>query len=786
MQKRSLVFLFILTLSLLAVNLFFKPQKEAQKKAQTEQVAQTKSLESRVATQAGLPLVDLYKDSDGKTYLTTGLLLNGNLFTFKWDEQLPKTVYFKKSHTSLPLQSASLNDNEASILDPIVYKSKEAENHIQAAQLPSKGSFEVQLVQPKAYNKNPQIYSSFFSNGNFSSIGPINGNAIAMAATQDGYEPIGIYLGSEAKLIPLKDFFSLKQLVSLHQANFQSNSNENFYVLENEYQQLVFSTKGGALAEINLPIKSKENSSSYVYPTSQDQLVAESASKHSVFPAHNFQSANSAKKDQDPQRGGYYPLIRRSLDAPLTDSRYYAFNIVSDYPGISDQEYKVTHIDKQKIVFQANQNYRKITKTFTLNNKVPYGLGVDIQIEGDRNNLWITTGVPEAEFGSNMQPPSIKYRQLKNNKFEIVKQKLPKASTDLIAASPDWVSNSNGFFTILVDPETKGVPGYKVNKVLPETLLSRVDTTPTSKGKKAAGYECLLPLSDSSSHFDVYAGPLDNTLLKLADTKVQGSNYLGAQSYQGFLTFISEPCAKILFSLMSFIHKMVGSWGLSIILLTVVLRIILYPLNTWSIRAMRKTQEIAPEVSAIQKKYKKNPKQAQIEVMSLYKKRKVNPITGCLPMLIQMPFLMGMFNLLKSAFVLRGVPFISGWINNLTAPDVLFTWSHSIPFFGNEFHLLPIISCAMIWLQQKMTNVAPADKALMTDQQKQQKMMGNVMVIFITLLCYNLPSGLNLYFIFSTLLGVVQQVVTNRLLDKKKSKPKILTSKKVDLEEKKA
>ena len=130
-------------------------------------------------------------------------------------------------------------------------------------------------------------------------------------------------------------------------------------------------------------------------------------------------------------------------------------------------------------------------------------------------------------------------------------------------------------------------------------------------------------------------------------------------------------------------------------------------------------QQIAPQVSAIQEKYKKEPKRAQMEIMNLYREKKINPLTGCFPLLIQMPFLIGMFDLLKSAFELRGAVFIPHWIDNLTAPDVLFSWSYPLPFFGTDFHLLPLLLGAVMYYQQKMSSPLPKDKSLMTDQQKQ-------------------------------------------------------------------
>ena len=169
----------------------------------------------------------------------------------------------------------------------------------------------------------------------------------------------------------------------------------------------------------------------------------------------------------------------------------------------------------------------------------------------------------------------------------------------------------------------------------------------------------------------------------------------------GWFTFISEPFSKFLFILMNLFHNLTGSWALSIFLLTVSLRLMLYPLNTWSTKSMTRMQQIAPEAAAIQEKYKQDPKKAQVEIMNLYRERGVNPASGCLPMLIQMPFLIGMFDLLKSSFALRGAPFIPGWIDDLTAPDVLFSWHKPIFFIGTEFHLLPFLLGAVMFFQTK-------------------------------------------------------------------------------------
>ena len=129
-----------------------------------------------------------------------------------------------------------------------------------------------------------------------------------------------------------------------------------------------------------------------------------------------------------------------------------------------------------------------------------------------------------------------------------------------------------------------------------------------------------------------------------------------------------------------------------------------------------------------------------------------------------------MFDLLKSAFELRGASFIPGWIDNLTAPDVVFSWSYPIFFFGTSLHLLPILLGAVMFVQQKLSSPLPKNEKTLTDQQKQQKLMGNVMVVVFTVMFYHFPSGLNIYWLSSMALGILQQWVMN-----KKMKPLIIS-----------
>lgn len=788
MNKRSLIFLCIFSASMLVTNIFFKPKvTQANEKPKQEMVSKPVAFGVPLSAD-DLKTSPIYKDSQGKDLLGTALQYDGQWLTFSWDSNLPETVYTKDQSKFEPLKvnSSVTNSNEPVLLS-------QNSSSLSTSELPSQGTYTVQLVTLKPFKKEAEVAPASLINGqiHLSAAHPVHSNAIVLIQTQSGdYEPVGIYLPSENNTVALKDFSQLKSHVQTHKfLASQDAEAEKFYVLNTPSQQLVFSNIGGALAEVNLPTKSDKHPNSPVYSVDFDRELSDQSSPYARFPAHTPTEVQGTEHAQNDE--GYYPLLRRNMDPSLNHARYYAFNQYSDQANLTELPFKVTHFDQNKIVFESNQGHRSITKTFTVNPDSPYGIDLDMQVKGSQEPIWLTSGVPEVELISNMQNPVVKYSQKTAKKVEVNKQKLPKTTLTNEGAKPNWISNSNGFFTLLMDPQNHATKdGFRVNKVKSSTLPSRLQATSIAKKvKNTDGYEFLIPLNtqDSVIHIKAFAGPLEKTILQKAGLVTsKASNYLGAMSYNGFLNIISEPCAKFLFIFLNLFHKITHSWGLSIILLTIVLRVFLYPLNSWSIKSMRRNQEIAPEVNAIQQKYKKNPKQAQVEVMALYKKRKVNPFTGCLPMLIQMPFLIGMFSLLRSAFVLRGVPFIKGWINSLTSPDVLFTWKHSIPFFGTEFHLLPILSCIMIWVQQKLTTPTPAQGSNLTDQQKQQKLMSYFMLIFVTLLCYNLPSGLNLYFISSTLLGILQQWITNRMLDNQKGKPTLLDPRQKSLKEKKA
>ncbi|MEN9343560.1 MAG: inner membrane protein oxaA [Chlamydiota bacterium] len=551
--------------------------------------------------------------------------------------------------------------------------------------------------------------------------------------------------------------------------------NEEYYVLENAYQQLVFSNVGGAVAEINLKLASKDKSS-MILPTDLDRTFEKNYAVNDTFPSFPYKivSDQGVEKKEQGTVGGYYPLLRRAIvtkNAVKAPTPYYALRIASTKEDLDQALFKVVRFEKNLIAFSYSDGKRTITKTYTLPQEpqdAPYCVHLGLDIQGPSDDLFISTGVPEVELISDNPAPSLTYAVTKQSRKTVSEEiSLPKECTISTSTEPNWVCNSNGFFGLILDPIQRLPAGYKACKVLgaqDPSRLSLIDPEYTPyPADSYPGYTLMLPLTSGHLDFRYYAGPLQIDLLRQIDQTYKNletgatPQYSLALSFHGWFTFISEPFAQFLFVIMNFFHTVTSSWGLSIILLTVVLRIMLYPLNAWSIKSTLRMQAISPKVAVIQERNKKDPKKAQMEIMMLYKQEGVNPLSGCFPMLIQLPFLIGMFDLLKSSFELRGAMFIPGWIDNLSSPDVLFSWNYPLPFFGNQFHLLPILLGVVMWLQQRFSSTAPKNKAQMTDQQKQQKMMGNIMTVVFTVMFYHFPSGLNLYWLSSMGLGILQQ-----------------------------
>lgn len=803
MDRRTLLFALAACLTLFGVNTFFDWQYQEKLRHWNEEQTTKNNIklqqlqakiEDDTATGDELPLVTLYADQAGTTLLAQGIHSGDAIYTTSWATKSPSAVYISSEDPSQPLEKFTLTLEAKKAGQVLLYRKNEKEPLVLGT-LPDIGTEELQIVTfaNATLNAPPSIYLAEYTDNlmsvsqeqlellkqkvdpNYQPKAALNQTGIALVKSGGSYLPVGVYYGADKNFVPFEDLAPLEAKV-----NPTKKSTQQYFVLENDYQQLVFSNVGGALVEINLPFDTKEDQKSVVKPIQFDREIEADHPYNDHFPAHAYFTAG--EKPQGPfiehsegSVGGYYPLLRRDLiesgnwQSVQVNPRYYALNLVSENPETAEALYTVKHFDATTLVFESQQKRRTVTKTYKLQEKgAPYTFDMTIKVDGDKKDLWITSGIPEVELFSGSPEPILKYRITRNQKPSVEVIPLSDKPTTNTSIQPDWLGNSNGFFGIIMDPLDDVSNGFKTLYVpgltVPSRLVEIDQTYNRFQAENFPGYLLMLPFKSAPKGMSlrIFAGPFSGEILKTVDSTFSDAttgytpDYIAIQSYHGYFSFISEPFAKFLFVLMSFFHSVSGSWALSIVLLTVALRLMMYPLNAWSTKSMLGMQQIGPEVAAIQERHKKDPKKAQIEIMELYKAKGVNPLTGCIPMLIQIPFLIGMFDLLKTTYELRGASFIPGWIDNLTAPDVLFSWKTPLFFIGNEFHLLPFLLGAVMYLQQRMS--APKiDVNKMTDQQRQQKAMTTFMPIIFTVMFYHFPSGLNIYWLSSMLLGMLQQ-----------------------------
>ena len=571
---------------------------------------------------------------------------------------------------------------------------------------------------------------------------------------------------------------------------------EERYVLETPLQQVVFSNLGGSVAEINLTLKSPAASDSIVKVTEIDKQLLQASPENARFPLYSYNRINPAtgqlEKVQEGVLGGYYPLLRRGLvsfgghqDQPMYPE-YYALSL-STVEGPVTQPFQLKMISSNKIVFEWKENDRRITRTYELGQPPlasTYLLKTQIDTEGAVGSLWISSGVPEVELVGGSHDPLLQYALQQGGAIEVEKADLPKTQASISSLYPQWLSSSNGFFSLILDPQSEVGPGFRTQYLASKAAPSRTQLLP-GHDAEPPGYRFLLPLGSrpGSTQFMFYAGPLEETALRLADQAVVDSSsshenphFEAAQTYYGFFTFISTPFARFMWWLMKGFYALCNNWSLSILFLSIALQVITFPLSQWSAKVIAKTKALEPELQELRKKFEKQPQLFRVAQAELYKARGVNTLSAVFPNLIKIPLLLGMLDLLRTSFALRGATCIPGWIPDLAAPDVLFSWGFHIPLLGSSFHLLPVILGLLMYAQGRIgamgSSNAPAEP--LSDEQRSRALISKIFPIGLTLLFYNAPSGLNLYWLFTTILSIVHQEWVNRRAGKEFSSSKVI------------
>ncbi|HXT13085.1 MAG TPA: membrane protein insertase YidC [Candidatus Angelobacter sp.] len=322
--------------------------------------------------------------------------------------------------------------------------------------------------------------------------------------------------------------------------------------------------------------------------------------------------------------------------------------------------------------------------------------------------------------------------------------RIPPTEYLVNATNISWAAVHNQYFALAVIPHDtpSGIVMRQVD--LPRPADEEMPMY-SSNGYTAALIYPAMTLSTNKAverQFVIYAGPKEYHLLARVASAL--NNNLDSIMDFGFFAFF----AKALLLAMNFLHNALWvPYGWGIVVLTIILRVMFWPLTAAGTRSMKRMQALQPQVNALKEKYKDDPMKLQKKQMELWKEHKINPLGSCLPALVQWPVFFGFYRMIRYAIELRGAHFL--WVTDLSKPDTLFL----IPGTSVPFNLLPLLMGGVMVWQAHLTPASPSMDA------SQQKMMRYMPALFLLLL-YNYSSGMALYMFVSTLLGVVQTKMT--------------------------
>ncbi len=451
-------------------------------------------------------------------------------------------------------------------------------------------------------------------------------------------------------------------------------------------------------------------------------------------------------------------MPRRAVEEELNPLVISAANGVG--LDLSTQSFDLKESALRKAIYELGlQNGLKVTKTFELSDD-DYLLSLEVAFENSSESI-IPVGRHQVKVGTVFSlDPRARYRNISLSALGAEKaRKLsanPKKSRSESFDFMRWASAGNKYFALILSPERRKAKYKVIPEVGDYSELKSVEKEELSKGDDKYFYSLgvavegfkLQPKEKVVRRYFFYAGPKEYARLKRLKRKFSEDPQFEKVMRFGWFGFVAVPLLKILKVFYSFIPN----YGLAIIFLTILIKILLYPLDQKSYRSMKEMQKLQPLIAELKQKYKDDPRRAQTEQMKLFKEHKVNPMGGCLPMLLQMPVLIAMFQMIRSAVELRRAPFAL-WIKDLSEPDAIWDFGVDLPIIGHTLNVLPLVLVVTFILQSRVSKLGSKPG----HQDPQQKMMGNMMTVIFGIIFYNMPSGLTLYFTVSTLLRLAQQ-----------------------------
>lgn len=365
------------------------------------------------------------------------------------------------------------------------------------------------------------------------------------------------------------------------------------------------------------------------------------------------------------------------------------------------------------------------------------GLGTALPMGSDRRGEFLSFGYYD---GNSADFTAIRHFRGSGG-FLGIGSRAPRAQIFDDATRVVWATVKNQFFVSLINPREPGRGIFAQPIDLPHGMIEEGRSHQAVRGYVAFDLPSVETGGASSLAMDWYVGPKEfQRLNRMPDEQDKVMQFR-------FFGFFS----KILMIFLYAVHFFVPSWGWSIVVMTILIKLIFWPLTGMAARSQRGMQKIQGPMKEIREKYKDNPQKMQKETMRIFKEHRVNPAAGCLPLIIQIPIFIGLFWMLRTAAELRYEPFL--WVSDLSQPDTL------TEVFGFPINILPLIMAFTMFLQMRMMpTMATADQTM----QKVFKFMPFVILVIL----YNFSSGLVLYWTVQNILTILQQRITNKKLDR--------------------
>jgi len=344
---------------------------------------------------------------------------------------------------------------------------------------------------------------------------------------------------------------------------------------------------------------------------------------------------------------------------------------------------------------------------------------------------------------------------------------------EVASATVLWAGLNSQYFSALMIPEPELYATYRLDSLItnqtPDPLVAAPDQTAVLNIPIS-----LLQANQTSSHaFRLYVGPNDDTLLKQITAPNDSETPINLSKVISFGFF--GPLSWGMLWFVRYLYKIFGNYGVAIILLTALVKIVSFPLTRKAHVSMKKMQDLQPQLTELREKFRDDPQKLNRATMRIYKENGVNPLGGCIPWLPQIPIFWALFSLLGSAVEFRGAPFLF-WIDDLSAPDVLIRLPITIPLIFLEIdaiRFLPILNGLTTWLQQKFVGGMSATPATSNTQAKIMQFMPLIFVF----LFYNWASGFVLYWLCNNVFTVAQQQIQTRYFHDGESKNDVKPSK---------